>query len=441
MNVLVIGQTTMQMGRMEYGNIGNYYIIEPFFRELHQAFPNSKIKTTLQLSERFCKDENVERLPIELYYDFNGPNVEYAKREVSIVQKYLKTGFFDATTPYINEVISADIVIDFSGDIWGANADLLAPDRFKVGILKNKVAQDLGKFTALLSSSPGPFKYDDTLELAKEVFNNFDIVVNREAISRSVLENYGFNTKKVVDGACPAFLFERNENSFQIEYRDLEKLVKNEKKIIGFIICGFNFMNGPHTKWPRSDSEYCQFAEAVEFINNNLNASVCLMSHANGFTLPPAEFKHIHGSDYKFIKQLQHVIETRGIANDVFTLDGIYDPWKTKSIIGNFDMLVSGRIHGAVAGLSQSIPTVIIDYGHEPKAHKLRGFAQLVHSEEFICNPNDSKDIIKKIDLCWNRLSEEKERLQNIIPKVQKLARETFTILKDSYVKISNDIN
>ena len=36
-----------------------------------------------------------------------------------------------------------------------------------------------------------------------------------------------------------------------------------------------------------------------------------LMSHANGFTLPPAEFEHIHGSDYKFIKQLQHVLELR----------------------------------------------------------------------------------------------------------------------------------
>ena len=46
----------------------------------------------------------------------------------------------------------------------------------------------------------------------------------------------------------------------------------------------------------------------------------------------------------------------------------------TKTIIKNFDMLVSGRIHGAVAALSQSVPTVIIDYGHEPKAHKLIGF-------------------------------------------------------------------
>jgi polysaccharide pyruvyl transferase WcaK-like protein len=38
-------------------------------------------------------------------------------------------------------------------------------------------------------------------------------------------------------------------------------------------------------------------------------------------------------------------------------------------------MLVSGRVHG----LSQHVPTVIIDY--EPKAHKIMGFAKV---EEYV---------------------------------------------------------
>jgi len=41
---------------MEFGNIGNYYIIEPFIRELYKVFPNSSIKTTMQMSERLCKE-------------------------------------------------------------------------------------------------------------------------------------------------------------------------------------------------------------------------------------------------------------------------------------------------------------------------------------------------------------------------------------------------
>ena len=32
--ILVIGQCTLHWGRMEFGNIGNFYIIDPFFKEL-----------------------------------------------------------------------------------------------------------------------------------------------------------------------------------------------------------------------------------------------------------------------------------------------------------------------------------------------------------------------------------------------------------------------
>ena len=57
MKILIIGQTSLHWGRMEFGNIGNYYIIEPFVREIHKNFPNATINTTLQMSDRFCKDE------------------------------------------------------------------------------------------------------------------------------------------------------------------------------------------------------------------------------------------------------------------------------------------------------------------------------------------------------------------------------------------------
>ena len=58
-NIFVIGQCTLHWGRMEFGNIGNYYIIEPFFRELHRVFPQANIKTTFQMSDGFCEILNV----------------------------------------------------------------------------------------------------------------------------------------------------------------------------------------------------------------------------------------------------------------------------------------------------------------------------------------------------------------------------------------------
>lgn len=45
--ILIIGQCTLHWGRMEFGNIGNFYIIEPFFEELRRVFPSAQIATTM----------------------------------------------------------------------------------------------------------------------------------------------------------------------------------------------------------------------------------------------------------------------------------------------------------------------------------------------------------------------------------------------------------
>ena len=430
MKILIVGQTTLHWGRMEFGNIGNYYIIEPFIRELHNVFPDAIIKTTLQMSERFCKDENILVVPMDLYYGFGDDNLKIALKEIALVEEYLKKGKFIETTPYIHEVMAADIVIDFSGDMWGENANFLGKDRFEVGLYKDLVAQKLGKPTFMLAGSPGPFYDERTKALAKEVFKGFTLVTNREPISTELLEQEGFDVTRIKDFACPAFLFEPAKSIEIDKLLETEGLLNKEKPIVGFMICGWNFIDAPFDKWPRENSEYVLFAEAIEFVSNILDAKVYLMSHSNGFPIPPANFRLIHGRDYPIIKQLYKVIEDRGIAKDVKCLDGVYDAWTTKAIIGNFDMLVSGRVHGAVAGLSQSVPTVIIDYGHEPKAHKLRGFARIAGEEEFLSDPEKPNDIINKINKCWNSRNEVRERLDKRIPVVKDMARQNFRLLK-----------
>ena len=122
MKILVIGQCTLHWGRMEFGNIGNFYIMEPFFRLLHKVFPNSDIQTTFQMSKGFCERENINCVPMELYYAWDN-DLDLAKKELVISENYLKSNSLTETTPYIDLVKSMDLVVDFSGDIWGDNAD------------------------------------------------------------------------------------------------------------------------------------------------------------------------------------------------------------------------------------------------------------------------------------------------------------------------------
>lgn len=431
MNILVIGQTSLHWGRMEFGNIGNYYITEPFFREIHRTFPKAKIKTTLQLSEEFCKREGVTVLPLSHYYTFdNNNNLENALKELSIAEYYNKYGILLLETPYIKSVQESDLVIDFSGDIWGDNANFLGEDRLIVGLIKDRVAQLLKKPTAMLAGSPGPFSSKKTLDFAKLVYKNFDLVTNREHVSTKLLKKMGFDTSSTFNMACPSFLFSQKKQNELIDDTSLTTLFNQTLPKVGFIICGWNFTKGPFDIWPREDNEYKNFVEAIEFITNKLGCAVYLMSHSNGFPIPPQKFKLLHGRDYPITKQLQRIIDERGIAKNVYCLDGVYDARTTKAIIGNFDMLVSGRIHGAIAGLSQKVPTVIIDYGHEPKAHKLLGFAKLLNAEKYIADPSSKKNLEDTIELCWKTRKHYKKSLAERLDEVTTLAKDQFALLK-----------
>jgi colanic acid/amylovoran biosynthesis protein len=189
MRILVTGQCTLHLGRLENGNIGNYYITETTFRELHRVFPDAEIVTTFQMTEGFQKREKVEVVPMSLFYNWDDQDLSIALKELGIAELYSKTGKIVETTPYIEEILKSDLVIDFSGELWGDHAEPVGKDRFMVGLLKLRTAQLLEKKTALLASSEGPFSDIYVKEFAKEVMQNYDIVSNREAESKQLLFN------------------------------------------------------------------------------------------------------------------------------------------------------------------------------------------------------------------------------------------------------------
>lgn len=89
---------------------------------------------------------------MSLYYDFSSTsNLEMAQKEYHAI-----IAGQNIETPFVSEVKKADLVIDFSGDIWGDNADFLGKDRFLTGCYKDLTAQTL-RPTVMLAGSPGPF--------------------------------------------------------------------------------------------------------------------------------------------------------------------------------------------------------------------------------------------------------------------------------------------
>ncbi len=432
MLIFVTGQTTLHWGRMEFGNIGNYYIADPFFLELRRIFPDDSIVTTLQFSDEFKKRYDIVSVEKELYYDFESvENLALSLDELSNAHEIANgtnDKYFDE---YVKICHECDIFIDLSGDIWGDNADFLGKDRFEVGLIKDKIPQVLGKKTCMIAGSPGPFNNEKNIGLAEEVYAGFDLITNREPISTELLKKSGFDCSHTETLPCPSFLAKNADDEEGLKILRDSGLLNDNKPIVGFIICGWNFKKGPFDRWPRDAEEYSFFADCIESITKNNDVRVCLMSHSNGFKVPPAPFELIHGRDYPIMKQLETICRERNL--DVTLLDGIYSPEVTRSIIKNFSMLVSGRLHGAVAGWSQYVPTVAIDYGHEPKAHKLKGFAKVVGMEDCVADPVSKVDLLNKINDCWNKRESIRDSLRERVPKVKEGARENFLLIKNMH--------
>lgn len=430
MKILVTGLCTLHWGRLEYGNIGNYYIIEPLFRELHRVFPDAQIYTTFQMTDEFIRREDITVLPMELYYAWSEKDIENAQKDYAVARAYLENPGGEAATPYIDVVRRMSLVINMSGDMWGDNAEHVGHGRFLVDLLKMRTAQLLGVKTVLFGVTPGPFSDAQTIELARDVYENFDLIINREPTSTANLDKWGFHSAHVKDFACPAFLYtpeltETEAEDVQAFFSDFQ----GEKKTAGFTIGGFNMPVGPYDMWPRDDSQYQVFAETIEYMINELNMRVVLISHTNGFELPP-KFKLIPGRDYPILKQLKDVVLKRGVVNtpeDLICISTPYLPRVTKTIIGHFDMMVTGRVHASVAAVSQLVPTVFLTYEESfIPSTKMYGFADLAGVGEFVCRPSDAREIREKVNECFSGLFEIKKRLERRIPEVKRLSRAAF---------------
>lgn len=427
MRIFVTGQTSVHWGRKEFGNVGNYYVTEGFFREVHRVFPDAEVYTTLQMSDEFIKEENITCLDLEMYYNWNNNDLSLALKEYSIALLYNKTKKLVETTPFIEEVLKSDLIIDHSGDMWGQNADLAGDNRFIIGLLKDRTVQLFDKKIVLLGASPGPFDLE-LIPFVDEVLSGFDFVTTRDALSRDLLKDNGLRVENVFEYACPSYLFNGCNRNEIVDY--LAHIPFGESDgVVGLNLCGWNMSLAPFSKWPREDDEYDLFVELIEFITDILKLKVVLFSHSNGFLKDP-EFKLIQGRDFPIVQQLFNLIHSHKKNENVFLLDGVYTPKETKAIIGEFDMLISGRLHGAVAALSQNIPTVILDYGHEPKAHKLIGFARQLGLENCVVDPHDIEEMRRVVSYYWNNRVETTKHLSVIVPQVKMRVNKGFDLLK-----------
>lgn len=429
-SILVTGLCTLHWGRLQYGNIGNYYIVEPLFRELHKYFPDYKIITTFQMDDVFQDKEKVEVLPMDIYYSWNPErDVKLANEEVKEAENYISGNAYHLT-PYMQAVLESEYIINVSGDMWGDNAEHVGHNRFLVDCLKMKVAQIFKKKTILFAVTPGPFTNDT--ELGKEVFGRFDLVVIREKVSAQNLKKWGFSIKNVIYAPCPSFLFEPNKNDEMKWVKKIDESHKKARDVIGMTFGGFNMPYGPYDMWPRDPSQYNVFVELAEHIINDLRCDMLIFSHTNGFDLPP-NFKLKSGRDFVILEQFYQLLieKNPSYKQHIILVDEPLLPADIKSVIGNLDLLITGRVHASVASTSQCIPTVYMEYDRNViYSDKMMGFSEQLGMQRFVTEPGNIDALRQKVDCCYeNRVSVKKE-LETIVPQIKNNADSVFAKIR-----------
>lgn len=441
MKILVTGLTTLHWGRMEFGNAGNYYISAPFFHEIYRVFPEAEITTTLQFSDEFVRANKLNTLPMESYYGWrdDDADLDAALKEYAIASIYNETGKLTDETTYIAEVCKSDLVLFWHGDMWGDNADANGKDRFFVDILKLRTAQLLGKKTVMMASSPGPVTKPKTLKLAKIAYNQLDAAINRESLSKKILNDEGFDVSKTYNYVCPAFLYSKNYYTESVDVDELYAAAaipqSSERKNIGVIPATYSVSGSSFDQWTWNDKDFESFVKLIEYIINKKKDNVILMPHAYGFEFTP-KFKRIHWRDYKMICQIYDILKRRGNINmdRLFRLDMILYPWESHAFLGGLDMLVSGRVHGSVGALSQCVPTMAISYKNGPLAHKMYAFFENVDMDKYVV-PSDISNFTILFDKIYSKIPEIRQKLTEKVPEARARAQAGFDALKKIWEK------
>lgn len=472
--ILIIGLCAVDEPYFEL-QLGNVAIFTATIKMLKDRIPNAQISTNFQLSENFCKKNEITSIKHKAVWSFSPRYFLKSLINLSrcILWRLFQKLFGINVAGLINErklkeYLNADIILDFSGDLYSDDFNYIRAMKHSIDIL---AAIHLGKPVIIFAQSSGPFRTRLTSSLAKFVLNRTTLIINREGVSKDYLHQIGVVKPPIFATGDPAFLFEPARRERVEEILSIENVNTNDRPLIGLSICEFNLPSSPwrpsspwkipwrggypvltrpqyetlaylapivlsvlnRTRWAVGYTPYIEskmiadlkpFVQVIDYLIEELNATVLLIPHVHAST-EESDF----WSDEGIAKQLYQMTEADK-KKKIKVIRGHYSSEEVKGIIGQCDLFISGRMHAAIAALSQNVPTVGMSYGH-----KFYGIMGMVGQERYICGKNDTNDIISKIQDAWVNRKKITKELESKIPKVKKLSLHNAELVEDILIK------
>lgn len=318
-----------------------------------------------------------------------------------------------------NSFRTADIVITIGGDIF-----CLGHRYLKINLRQLEPAIKLKKKIMLIAHSIGPFKLEREAWTFKKYAKNFSMITLRESLSFKYLQK--MNIPKVILQltADPAFLLPAIDKEL-IQKLFLSYKLSREKVMVGVCV-----NQGMHTyRYSKISYDY-HLDVLIKFIRYLLaRQDVHIM------LIPHAAERYIKKDDTMLCEQIHRALN---FTDNITSISLNHSAEEIKGLIGCCELLISERMHAAIAGLSQNIPTLVI--GHNVKNEGILNDIYGVNEvNNFLINVNkiDESILIKNFENIFSKKENVKKFLERAIPAIKGKARDNFSLVEN----LIKDIN
>jgi len=253
----------------------------------------------------------------------------------------------------------------------------------------------------------------------RRVLNLVDIIAVRDRRSKAFLKEIGVQNPNIYLTADPAFILPSISRGKARKILSEEGVQLTGKPLLGIAVSSSIYRRG-FPDIADSREKFRMFVELaaaiVEYLINNLHATVILIPHSYG----PGKT----ADDRTIIETIYLKLKNK---NNVDSISGFYTSEEMKGLIGELDLLIATRMHPLVDAISMCVPCIGIDYDH-----KSYGLMESMGLEDYLIHIQnaDLNGLIRTIDEAYSKRFWIKRKVNSKLEIMKKRAMHNAELVK-----------
>jgi colanic acid/amylovoran biosynthesis protein len=431
-------------------NLGSAAVMQCTSETLRTFLPGAKISSLIQLSPAFASRNDIHVLKATIFSNRVFSVGESIRASLALLRAglwaslhkylYFRWNFLinsGLAKAYYNADVIVDLSMDHLNDIMGIIPVLEHTRDILIGIV-------LGKPLVIYAQSIGPYRGKFAAWVAGLALNRVSLIMVREEISLKTLQRIKVTRPAIHLTADPAFLLRpvSPEQAGQFlsglgvdhtrpvigiaipegellgaqQWRGLKKYIRSAFHVFRFLLPEGLFRGilnllkkgGYYAAWRTAaqDRTISDFAAIADHLAWEMNAVVLLIPHV----LQTFDNGNREADARQNVRAVQDSTTQR---DKIITLNNNFTADEIKGIIGSLDMLISAKMHAAIAAISQCVPTLAI--GTHPK---FSGIMKTAGLEKWVCDKPAPATIIDRARTLWAQREQVRRELSEKIPVI-----------------------